>query len=104
MKARYVNGAAEIVPGTEGVVARMGDYLVKKRLPGREVRIAGQRQQQPIGRVDKGRFFEASRIEAIVALTAETPPLSSSSAPMPNRASTASRCDLERPGIIFGDP
>ena len=41
MKARYVDGAAEIVPGAEGVVARMGDDLVKKRLPGREVRIAG---------------------------------------------------------------
>jgi hypothetical protein len=49
MKARYVDGAAEIVPGAEGVVARMGDDLVKKRLPGREVRIGGQRQQQPIG-------------------------------------------------------
>src|SRR6266480_3753714 len=74
MNARYVDGAAEIVPGAEGVVARMGDDLVKKRLPGREVRIAGQRQQQPIGRVDKGRFFQASRVEAVVALCRRNAP------------------------------
>src|ERR1700730_17616067 len=48
--------------------------LVKKRLPGRKVRIAGQRQQQPIGRVDKRRFFQASRVEAVIALCRRNAP------------------------------
>ena len=104
MKARYVDGASEIVPAAEGVVAGMGDDLVKKRLPGREVRIAGQRQQQPIGRVDKGRFFQASRVEAVVALCRRNAPSvkfgGSDAEPRQHRLAVR----FGKAGDIFGDP
>jgi len=104
MKARYVDGAAEIVPGAEGVVARMGDDLVKKRLPGRKVRIAGQRQQQPIGRVDKGRVLQASRVEAVVALCRRNAPAvkfgGADAEPRQHRLAVR----FGKAGDIFGDP
>src|SRR4029077_5495642 len=48
VKSGDVDGAAEIVRRTERIGCRMSDDLVEEGLPGGKIRVAGQRQAQPI--------------------------------------------------------
>ena len=102
VKAGDVDRAAEIVPGAERVRRRMGDDLVEKRLPGREIRITGQRQVHPVRRVDKRRVLQTRGVEPAVALCRrDRRPLEFGGADSQTAPCTASRCDADRPGMFF---
>src|SRR5207253_2676003 len=67
VKSRDVDGTAEVMPGAKGVGCRMANDLVEKRLPGGKIRVAGQRQSQPIRRPDEWRLGMARGLEPLVA-------------------------------------
>ena len=69
MKPGDVDGAAEIMASAEGVRRRVADDFVEERLPDCEVRVARQRQTQPIRRIDKGRAIVACGVEPRVAIS-----------------------------------
>ena len=52
-----IDRATEIVSRTKGIRRWVRDDLVEKRLPQGEVRVAGQRQMQPVRRIDERRVI-----------------------------------------------
>src|SRR4029077_16078007 len=68
VESRDVDSTAEIMPCARGVGCCMTDDLVEKGLPGGEVRVAGQRQAQPIRRRNEWPLGSPRGLEALVAL------------------------------------
>src|ERR1044071_5309150 len=57
MKTWHIDRATEIVPRTKDIRRWVSDDLVEKRLPQGKVRIASQRQMQPVRRIDERRII-----------------------------------------------
>src|SRR5215472_6214699 len=68
METRYIDGATEIVLRTKSIRRWVSDDLIEKWLPQGKIRVAGQRQMQPVQRIDERRIIMTGGVEKVVAV------------------------------------
>src|ERR1051325_3174418 len=68
MKTRDIDRATEIVSRTKGIRGWVRDDFIEKRLPQGKVWVAGQRQMQPVRRIDERRTILTGGVEPVVAV------------------------------------